>query len=254
MQKKTRIFGWSGAILVIIILLLTGACKKKSEEAKMHFDQGVKYEEQQKVEEALREYRQAIQLAPDYADAHFHLGGIYHAVKGYTDALDEYNQVLRLNPQYPKIHTAMGHVYYERGLKAWGRAIKIAPLTFWVPDTLRLLPFKNRTDLVNLIQDYQNKIETDTNNAEIYSKLSQAYFIMAVEQYQNAVLENSSDTVAQLYLALAYSEQGYTNKTMKQYDILKELDPRSAELILTVLKQKEKEIDDLEQYKKRNQK
>ncbi len=69
MQKKTRIFGWGGAILtVIIILLLTVACKNKSEQAKMHFDQGFQYEKQQKIEEALREYRQAIQLAPDYAE------------------------------------------------------------------------------------------------------------------------------------------------------------------------------------------
>jgi len=254
MQKKTRIFGWSGAILtMIIILLLTGACKKKSEQAKMHFDQGVQYVKQQKIEEAFREFRQAIQLAPDYADAHFHLGGIYHAVKGYTDAINEYNQVLRINPQYPKIHTAMGNLYYERGLKAWGRAIKIAPVAFWVPDTLRQLPFKSRTELVNLIQDYQNKIETDTANAEIFSKLSQAYCILAVEEYQNAVQANPSDTGAQLYLALSYSEQGYTNKAMMQYDILKELDPRSGDLLLTVLKQKEKELEDIERYKKKSQ-
>lgn len=117
---KAHSLGWAVTILVVsILLLVTSACRKKMEQAKNHFDQGVQYETQEKVEEAIREFKQAIQLEPDYADAYFHLGGLYQIIKAYSSALEEYEKVLRIQPSYPKIHTALANLYYERGLRAW---------------------------------------------------------------------------------------------------------------------------------------
>jgi tetratricopeptide (TPR) repeat protein len=253
-RRKANIFGWAGTILLVgVILLFAGSCRKKMEQAKNHFDQGVQYETEEKAEEAIGEFKQAIQLEPDYADAHFHLGGLYQIIKAYNYALEEYEKVLRIQSNYPKIHTAFANLYYERGLRAWGRAIKFDWSTFLHPDTLRQLPFTDRTELLKLIEEYQNKVNADTVDAETFSKLSQAYFIMAVEEYQKAIQANPSDTAAQFYLGLTYSEQGYPYKAMAQYDILKELDPRAGEQLLTMLKLKEKENQDLEKSKMRKQ-
>ena len=253
-RGKAHILGWRGVILLLSVsLLFTGACRKKMEQAKKHFDQGIQYEAQKKVEEAVREFRQAIQLEPDYVDAHFHLGGVYHLIKGYSAALEEYEKVLRINPNYPKIHTALGNLYYERGLKAWGRAIKLDWVTYLHPDTLRQLPFKDRTELLKLIEGYQNKVNADTVDAETFSKLSQAYFWLAAGEYQTATQASASDTMAQLYLGMTYSEQGYPDKAMVQCEILKKLDPQAGGLLLQVLKQKETENLELEQMRKKRQ-
>jgi tetratricopeptide (TPR) repeat protein len=253
-RKKAHILGWRGVILMLSVsLLFTTVCRKKMEQAKNHFDQGVQYEAQEKVEEAIREFKQAIQLQPDYADAHFHLGGLYQIVKAFSSAIEEYEKVLRIQPSYPKIHTAFANLYYERGLRAWGRAIKFDWSTFLHPDTLRQLPFTDKAGLLKLIEEYQNKLNTDTADAETFSKLSQAYFIMAVEEYQKAILANPSDTAAQFYLGLTYSEQGYPQRAMAQYEILKKLDSRAGEQLLAMLKQKEKENQELEKLKKRKQ-
>jgi len=251
-KKKARILGWTGTVLVVsLFLFFFSGCGNKRDQAKEHVDLGIAYFEERKAEEALQEFRQAIQVDPDYADAHFHMGGLLHALKAYPSAIKEYEEVLRINPYYPKIHTAMANIYYERGLRAWGRAIKLDRLTYWEPDTLRQLPFKDRDELVDLIEGYQEKLTADTVDAETFSKLSQAYFVLASEEYQKAVQANPSDTSAQLYLGLTYSEQGYPARAMAQHGILKNLDPRAGELLLTVLKQKENESEELKESKKR---
>ena len=159
--------------------------------------------------------------------------------------------MLRIDPHYPRIHTALGNLYYERALKAWAKAVKEDRLTYWEPDTLRQLPFKNRDELVKLIEGYLNILRADTLDAETFSKLGQGYFLLAVEEYQTAIQANSLDTMAQLYLGLTYSEQGYPAKAMAQYEILKKIDTNSGDLLLSVLRQKEKEKKVIEELKKR---
>jgi tetratricopeptide (TPR) repeat protein len=237
--------------LVCVIMLLIGACKTKVEQAKEHFDKGVQLETQNMMEEALQEFKQAIQLDPNYADAHFHLGSVYHYLEAYTLAIDEYEKVIQINPNYPKGHTALANVYYVQGIRGWGKAVKLDQSKYWQADTLRQLPFKDRADLVKLMEDYLNKLKTDADNAEIISKLSQAYYLLAVEEYQKAIQVNSSDTAALLYLGLTYSELGYPQKVMAQYESLKKVDSRSAELLDDMLKQKEKEEQYLEELKKK---
>lgn len=251
MEKKRGILGWAGTVLLVsLFLFFAGACETKTDQAKKHFDLGVQYLEEQKPDEALRELRHAIQLDSNFADAHLRLGALYHDLKAYTSAIKEYEEVLRINPSYPKIHTVLANVYYERGLRTWGKAIKLDRLTYWFPDTLRQLPFKNRDEVVGLIEECINKLEADTVDAETFSKLSQACFLLAAEEYQKAIQVDSLDTTAQLYLGLTYSEQGYPLKAMAQHEILNRLDPRSGGLLLTILRQKEKEKQELEKYKK----
>lgn len=253
-RGRSHNLGYVATILGLsAILLLAGACRKKTEEAKRHFDQGLQYEAQEKLEEAIREYNQAIQLHPNYADAHFHLGRVYQRVRGYSAAWQEYQKVLRIDSNYPKIHTVLGNLYYERGLNAWDRARKLDWITYLHADTLRQLPFKDRDELLKLIEQYTRKVNVDSADAETFSRLSQAYYIFSVEEYQQAIQANPKDTAAQLNLGLAFSEQGYPHKAMAQYETLKRLDPRSAELLLTMIKQKEQEKLSLEEARKRRQ-
>lgn len=252
MQTKTNLRGLTFTFLLVnLILLFAGACKNKTEEAKKHFDLGVLYEEQKQPEDAIREFKQVLQLNPQYAEAHYHLGVIYHTLDAYSSAIQEYEKVISIDPKFPRIHTSLGHVYYVRAMKAWGRAAKLNQLDFWLADTTKQLGYKDRNELVELINDCQSKLKADTMNAEIFSKLSQANYLLAVEEYQKAIQADPSDTSAQLYLGLTYLEQGYPNKLMTQYEILKTLDPRQAEILLTMLKQREKENQYIEELKKK---
>ncbi len=252
MQRKVQIEGWiKVVVLLTLLILLWGGCgKKKIDQAKDHVKLGVQYLEENQLEKALAELEEALKLDPNNADAHFYLGGLYHSGRAYSLALKEYEQVLRINPYYPRIHTAFGNLYYEKGLKAWRRAAKLDRLTYWLPDTLRQLPFKNREELTALLEKYLTRLETDTADAETFSRTSQAYLLLAEEEYLKAIQADSLDTTAQLYLGLTYSEQGYPYKAKAQYEILKRLDSNSADLLLSMLEQKEKEKKEIEELKK----
>jgi Tfp pilus assembly protein PilF len=254
MRSPKRVVGWVGVVLAIsVIAFFLWGCKGKDnkEQAQKHLEVGVQHFKEKELEEALKELKKAVELDPGYADAHYHLGGLYHALKAYGAAISEYKEVRRLDPAYPRIHTSFANLYYERGLMAWGRAVKFDRISFWLPDTTRKLPYEDKDGLLKLIEEYSDKVRSDTSDAETFSKLSQAYFVLAAEEYEKAVQANASDTTAQLYLGLTYSEQGYSQKAMAQYKILKKLFPNGADLLIGVLNQKEKEKERLEEIKKR---
>lgn len=252
MRREKRVGGWMALVLALSVLafLLGGCGGDKREQARKHLKIGVQYFEEKEMDEALTELRKAVELDPEFAEARFNLGGLYHALKAYSLAIKEYQEVLRLDPAYPRIHTSFANLYYERGLMAWGRAVKFDRLAFWLPDTTRKLPYEGTDGLLKLIDQYQNTVKSDTVDAETFSKLSQAYFILAEGEYQSAVQANAADTTAQLYLGLTYSELGYRDKAMARYETLKKLSPNAAELLLSVLTQKEREKEQIEEFKK----
>jgi tetratricopeptide (TPR) repeat protein len=278
-RNKAKILIWAGLILLTnCFLFYTWGCKKQMDKAKKHYELGVKYHQQELADQAIKELQQAIQINPnhaeahcelgvlyqekedynaayrelqkaikinpDYAEAHFRLGIIYQVLKGYNQAITEFEEVLKIDPNFPWVHTAIGNVYYERGIKALIRAIKL-DWSYLVPDTLKEISYKNKDELKKAIDNYLTTIESDTANAAAFSKLSQAYFTWAQDEYQKAIAADSSDTVAQLQLGLTFSERGYQNKAMNQYQVLKNLDPRAAEMLLQVIRQKEQEAKGL---------
>ena len=253
MKQSRNAFAWAGTILLTALLLLSGCGGggDKTEQAEKHFKLGVQYFEEKQMEDALRELRKAVELNPQHADARYHLGSLYHVLKAYSRAVKEYQELLRVNPDYPKVHTAFANLYYERGLMMWSRAVKLDQMAYWLPDTTRKLPFQDKAELTHLVQEYLNKVNVDSADGETYSKLSQAYFILAGDEYELAVEANPKDTTAQLYLGMTYSEQGYSQKAWARYEVIKEFDPSAAQLLNTILEQKEREKKDIEEAKKK---
>jgi tetratricopeptide (TPR) repeat protein len=64
---------------------------------------------------AIAEYREAIRLKPDYAEAHNNLGNAL-AGKGQLDkAIAEFREAIRLKPDYPLAHCNLGHALRQQG-------------------------------------------------------------------------------------------------------------------------------------------
>ena len=64
-------------------------------------DIGIICRKQKRYAEAIAEYRTALQLDPQYADAHNNCGAAYYYMKRYDDAIAEYQTALRLDPNCP---------------------------------------------------------------------------------------------------------------------------------------------------------
>jgi tetratricopeptide (TPR) repeat protein len=67
------------------------------------------------LDEAMSEYRQAIELDPKYAAAHNNLGGIFHAKRRLDEAAAEYRRAIELDPKYALAHYNLGTALYLMG-------------------------------------------------------------------------------------------------------------------------------------------
>ena len=68
-----------------------------------------------RIEDAIGQYEQALQIAPDYADAHYNLGCALARVGRNPDAIGQYEQALRINPDYAEAHNNLGDLLMHSG-------------------------------------------------------------------------------------------------------------------------------------------
>jgi len=63
-------------------------------------EEGLTHEEEQNWSEARRSYQQALDLAPDIAEAHCYLGNVLHQLQEYQEAVEHYHRALDFNPDF----------------------------------------------------------------------------------------------------------------------------------------------------------
>lgn len=98
----------------------------------LHFLRGGEYEQDGKIDAAIKECLRAIQLAPDHGSAHEQLGHIYKARGMFKEAAFHYKEIIRYYPHFPAGHYFLGDLYKERGkydeaAQEYMEIIKLAP-------------------------------------------------------------------------------------------------------------------------------
>ena len=104
-----------GRLLAIALMIFLAACgddKKKSDE---HLAAGQKLVEQGKVEAALPEFQQAVELNKDSIDAQVALGNAYRKLKRYDDALDTFRAAKKIDRYVVKPHIASALTRVDTG-------------------------------------------------------------------------------------------------------------------------------------------
>jgi Flp pilus assembly protein TadD len=70
---------------------------------------------QGRVQEAMEQYRLALNFRPDYAKAHFNMGAALDLLGRTDEATAEYRKALRLDPSYSSAHNNLGLRLAEKG-------------------------------------------------------------------------------------------------------------------------------------------
>lgn len=103
------------------------------------------------MDEARRDYQQALRLRPNYSEALNNLGAVYYAKKDYGKAIRYYRKALRLKPS-AAVLSNLGTAYFalgkaSLGLEAYRSAFALDPKVFdinAVPMVIEPLPSKDR--------------------------------------------------------------------------------------------------------------
>src|ERR671929_2009447 len=101
------------------------------ESAHAHDNLATVYSEKKLYREALGEYLTALRLEPESATAHYNLA-CFLATHGQDMAVTEYRDAIQLDPEYPDAHLNLGLTYADQGrteeaLKELELAISLDP-------------------------------------------------------------------------------------------------------------------------------
>lgn len=127
----------------------------ENEEARLNYNQGTEYLDDNKLEEAEKCLLKAIELDPNFCDAMDHLGLVYRRQERYEEAIEIYLRSISINSKNSVSYQNLAVVY------------------------------RIQQKYEDARQQYIKMIELDENNPEPYYGIGQLYF--DVEMFENCI-------------------------------------------------------------------
>lgn len=116
------------ASLVALALVLSG-CKhvpteKERNSAEIHYNLGLQAQQAGNIQEAVNEFKRALEADPENTDAHNAMGILLHlSFRRYDEAVTHYEKALELRPNFSEARTNLANVYLDQG--RYDEAIKL---------------------------------------------------------------------------------------------------------------------------------
>src|SRR5208282_1539701 len=102
---NTRIFA------LALVLTLVAGCSSKQNKSESYVKQGVDKAQKGKLDEAIADFNQALELDPQNADAYYNRGVAEYSNGELEAAIADYNQVIEINPEGP-----VANAFYNLGV------------------------------------------------------------------------------------------------------------------------------------------
>ena len=171
------------------------ALRLKPDFAEAQNNLGLAYASQGRIDTAIAQYRAAIRLKPDYAGAYNNLGNIYSSQGRLDLAMQQYRTALRLKPDFAEAHYNLGFAYDSQG--------RIEPA----------------------IAQYRAAIKSKPDYAEAYNNLGNLYadkgrLDLAIQQYQAALRLRPDDAEAHFNLGVIYLKSGAIERARNEIELV----------------------------------
>jgi tetratricopeptide (TPR) repeat protein len=173
------------------------------QKAEDHYNQGTTLLNKGKINEAIAELKQAVQMKPDLAPAHFNLGDAYEKKGALDDAIAAYKEALK--------YKSDGKYYLSLGLV-----------------------YKKKKMLIEAIEAYRKAAELDSKNPKVFFNLGNAYqdkdaLTEAIANYNKAIsLKYPNSASVYFNLGVAYQKRGDSADAIKAYEAYLKASPRAS--------------------------
>jgi tetratricopeptide (TPR) repeat protein len=176
-----------------------------------YYNLGVVLVHQGRMDEAIAQFQQALQLKPDDAKAHNNLGSALLQKGALDEAIAHYRTALQSWPAYAEAHDNLGSALLQKGAVAEAiaecrEALRIQPHFTAAQNNLGLALVQNgRVD--EAIALYQSALQADPDYADAHNNLGTALvqkgsMAEALTHFQRALQINPADPKTQNNLAL----------------------------------------------------
>jgi tetratricopeptide (TPR) repeat protein len=119
---------------------------------------------QNKLDEAIVDFNQAITLAPELPDAYLNRGAAFERKELYEEAMANYNRVLEINPQDPMAYNNLGSAkgaigQWEEALADYQKAIVLEPLFSFARSNVALAMYQvdRQEEAIKIMRDLVRK-------------------------------------------------------------------------------------------------
>jgi protein O-mannosyl-transferase len=180
--------------------LWTHALACTSDNTFAHNNLGLALFEKGGVDEAIAQYRVALQINPDSAQAHYNLGLALLQNGNVDEAIAHFQRSLEINPNSAEAHNNLGHALFEKG------------------------------SLDEAIAQFQGALQINPDYAEAHNNLGNALFQKgnvdeAIEHYQKALQINPDYADAHYNFGLALLEKGSVDDAIAQFQKALQINP-----------------------------
>lgn len=235
------------ALMALLIIFLFGAssCKKGvTGDARKYFVSGERYYKQMMYEEAMVEYKKAIDEKPTFAPAHLGMGKCLYALGRFEEAIKEYKRAMDLDPKNDEIVAEVALVYIERGLDDEG-LMMLEKARDINPDSAKVYLYMGtyhlkKKEYAKAIEDFLAAARKDKNSIEplirlslLYSQAENPSYINGdiAEKYAKEAMElTPGNAMALDALALAHFAKGEYELAVKREMEALELAPGNPTL------------------------
>jgi tetratricopeptide (TPR) repeat protein len=202
-----------------------------------HVKLGIAYYAQDRLDDAISEFRVAFGLNPDCAEAHVWLGIVYHQQNRLNDAICEWQEAVRINPGYADAHNNLGNTYakqdhLDEAIREFQVALRLNPDDAAAHNNLGNT-YAKQDHLDEAIREYQVALRLNPDCAETHSNLGIAYHRQnrlddAIRELQEVVRINPDKADAHHKLGIAYNEQDRPNDAIREFQEVIRIDPDDA--------------------------
>jgi len=165
---RTKRFWFS---LVAVVMLICVGCSTPEEKKAKHYKKGMELVKENKLDEAIIEFKNALQIDPKYVDGHHQLGIAYLKKGNLRGAFGELSRTVELNPELYDAQIKLGNLYML-GRKLLEAKEKAALVLKKAPDNIDALYLSGNTLLAEGKPDETiatlNKIRVMTRTEEIF--------------------------------------------------------------------------------------
>jgi tetratricopeptide (TPR) repeat protein len=163
------------------------ALKIKPDYADAYNNMGNALKDKGDLEAAIESYNQALKIKPDYVQAY---NNIAIALKDKGDleaAIESYKQALKIKPDYAHAYNNMGNALSEKGdleaaIESYKQALKIKPDYVQAYNNIGIA-LKDKGDLEAAIESYKQVLKIKPDYAEVYRNLSNIHRYKEHDEY-----------------------------------------------------------------------
>jgi Flp pilus assembly protein TadD len=227
-----------------------------------HNNLGVCLDKEGRQDEAIAEYRKALEIKPDYSEALNDLGVVYYEKGDLEAAIAQYRKALETQPDSANIRYNLGnalasHGKLEEAIAQYRTALKAAPNDGKVVNNLGISLGKNG-QLDEAITLYRQFLKVAPDNAKALNNLGVALLTKgdldgAMAQYRKALEVAPDNAEALRNLGSALQAKGDWEAAIEQYHKALKIAPDNAEAIYNLgsaMERKGENEGAIEQYRK----